>query len=229
MLAKLTMILFVAALITGFSAVSGFTDNQKSIVFPPDSKPYGLSYNEWSAKWWQWVLSIPANTNPMNDRTGQNCAVGQQGTVWFLVGTSGSVERTCTVPSGKGIFFIVLGGECSFNEYPNFKSASELSKCAVDSNNGGSNSLNAKVDGTPIQNLEKYRVQSQPFGVTYPSKPQFGSKSGPTTAVADGWYLMLHALSPGQHTIEFSGLHTPPPTTGSTTFVTQAVYHLTIR
>jgi hypothetical protein len=33
-------------------------------IYRPTSKPFGLSYDEWSAKWWQWVYSIPLETNP---------------------------------------------------------------------------------------------------------------------------------------------------------------------
>jgi hypothetical protein len=72
-----------------------------------DSGPYGLTYGEWSGKWWQWTLSIPTDVNPLNDKTGENCAKNQNDTqVWFLAGTyGGTAERTCTIPSGKAIFF----------------------------------------------------------------------------------------------------------------------------
>ena len=41
--------------------------NTSSNVFPVDSKPYGLTYGEWTAKWWQWALSIPKDINPAGD------------------------------------------------------------------------------------------------------------------------------------------------------------------
>src|SRR5437899_4468391 len=50
-------------------------------IHPINSKPYGLSYSEWSARWWQWVLQIPAATNPNLDATGVDCAEGQSGQV----------------------------------------------------------------------------------------------------------------------------------------------------
>src|SRR5438874_2855988 len=37
--------------------------NPKPGIHPPNSKPYGLSYGEWSAQWWQWSLQIPTATN----------------------------------------------------------------------------------------------------------------------------------------------------------------------
>src|SRR5438045_3460219 len=73
-------------------------------VHPPNSKPYGLSYGEWSARWWQWTLQIPLATNPNFDTTGAHCAEGQSGHVWFLAGWfpgahPPSVTRECTIPA----------------------------------------------------------------------------------------------------------------------------------
>src|SRR5213594_853400 len=56
-------------------------------VFRPGSSPYGVSYGAWSARWWQWALSIPKATNPILDTTGANCAQAQSGPAWFLAGT----------------------------------------------------------------------------------------------------------------------------------------------
>jgi hypothetical protein len=53
-------------------------------VFSADSKPYGLSYGEWTAKWWKWAYSVPKNVNPSYDDSGRYCSEGQSGPVWFL-------------------------------------------------------------------------------------------------------------------------------------------------
>ena len=37
---------------------------------PPESLPGGLSYQQWSAEWWQWAWSIPLSMNPFFDATG---------------------------------------------------------------------------------------------------------------------------------------------------------------
>ena len=80
-------------------------------VLPSDSKPYGHSYGEWGAMWWQWALSIPVSENPLFDETGEFAGVGQSGPVFFLAGVfnvSGTAERTITVPRGKALFFPLL-------------------------------------------------------------------------------------------------------------------------
>ena len=61
-------------------------------VFPADSKPYGLTYGEWTARFWQLVHSIPKPDSPGADTTGKNCALKQTGPVWFLPGTFGGTN-----------------------------------------------------------------------------------------------------------------------------------------
>ena len=41
--------------------------NPNPNVLPPNSNPFGLSYAEWSVKWWQWVFSLPATNSPILD------------------------------------------------------------------------------------------------------------------------------------------------------------------
>src|SRR5438477_4906306 len=70
---------------------------------------YGTTYGELSARWWQWLLSIPAAVNPNLDPSGANCALGQYDDVWFLAGAfGGTAARTCPVPAGKPIFFPLI-------------------------------------------------------------------------------------------------------------------------
>src|SRR6476659_4355633 len=81
---------FVFVLITGISFLFPFAYGSSSnlTMYSVDSKPYGLSYGEWTAKWWQWLYSIQREVNPANDDTGKNCAQDQSGPVWFLAGST---------------------------------------------------------------------------------------------------------------------------------------------
>jgi hypothetical protein len=94
-------------------------------VLPPASKPYGLTYAQWSARWWQWAFSIPGSVNPLFDTTGEQCGQGQSGPVWFLAGLffapptlPNTADRTCTVPAGKALFFPVANNECDSTPPP---------------------------------------------------------------------------------------------------------------
>ena len=94
---------------TASSVLAGGGNEHKAQVFPPQSHPYGHSYSEWSAAWWQWAYSIPVGVNPILDSTGENAAVGQDGPVWFLAGNyGGETVREVSVPAGKALFFPIM-------------------------------------------------------------------------------------------------------------------------
>src|SRR4051794_22907267 len=106
-------------LVVAPGAAARASTNLNPGVLPPVSTPYGLTYAQWSARWWQWAFSIPGPVNPLIDTTGAQCAQGQSGNVWFLAGlwvdpplVPNTAVRTCTVPSGKALFFPVANIEC---------------------------------------------------------------------------------------------------------------------
>lgn len=180
-----------------------------SAVLPPASMPYGMSYGEWSALWWQWALGISVSNHPLLDLGG--CEVGQSGPVWFLGGafTGTATTRECTAPSGKAIFFPILNAECSTVEAPPFYGGNEeeLRSCAIafmDYTDFGS--LRASVDGQEIANLNGYRFTSPMFDFTLPADNLMGLPAGTAgSSVSDGVWLMLTPLSAGRHTIHFEG------------------------
>jgi hypothetical protein len=108
----------IAAVFPAVLLLTAATGSAQSFVAPPESLPGGLSYQQWSAKWWQWVWSTPISINPLFDTTGIDCAVNQSktGPVWFLAGTSGTdATRNCIVPAGRMIFFPIIN---LGNDYP---------------------------------------------------------------------------------------------------------------
>jgi hypothetical protein len=197
-------------------------------VYPLDSKPYGLGYRDLSAKWWQWVLPIPSDVNPMNDPTGKNCNQNQKGPVWYLAGTgAGPTVRECTIPAGKSIFSPIYVTECSFAEYPQLKTLAALHSCAVNLNQG--TTLLVSVDGKNLQMLDSYRASSLPFGFTFPVKNVFGAPRGPTQAVSDGWFIFLEPLKPGNHVIHQVGSNIGNPTTGTQSYINDVTFHLLVK
>ncbi len=187
-------------------------------IAPPQSMPYGKSYAEWSAAWWQWALALPVTQNPFFDGATedtygqcQNGANGQSGPVWFLAGVinvSGTAVRACTVPTGKALFFPVINSECSTIEDPPFHGDNyqELAECAPQYHAGG---LFAEIDGVPVKNLESYFFLSPMFDVQIPADNVWG-KPGPATgkSVSYGSWLMVRPLSRGTHVIHFGGTYT---------------------
>lgn len=179
-------------------------------IFPPQSQPYGKSYNEWVVNWWQWVLSIPADRNPLIDETGESAGEGQRGPVWFVAGTFGnSVERSYPVPAGKALFVPVFNwifGAGAFDCDPSNPGVPcvvcELEQLAA-ANTKAADVLEVSVDGVPVQNIRRYEASSPgPFAIRYPENSVVGLPAGRYFPnLADGYWLMLKPLPPGTHEI----------------------------
>ncbi|WP_152038195.1 hypothetical protein [Paraburkholderia hospita] len=225
-------LLIVASIIStmfGIRSIGAFADNQNPDVVPPQQSVDGMTYGQWSAQWWEWLLAIPYGKNLPNPSfysTGHHCSVNQSGRVWFLTeptsGTmgSGAVEQ-CKVPTGSYILIPLLTAECSSRETaPTFiptpcsddTSCRACAKTLADSILPGS--LVASVDGTPVTGLQSsstpFPVQSPLFYFTMPERNWFSAEgdmtpAGEGFAVSDGYWLMIKPLSVGTHTIHVEG------------------------
>ena len=175
-------------------------------IFPPESKPYGLSYEQHVKNFWKWIISIPQDKNPWGDQTGENCAIGQletnSSTLFYLSGNGGGKsERTCTLSAGKSLFIPVSPMEISDKEAPN-RSIEELHKIAKKDQDSVT-SLYLKINDKEYtrQDLSKYRISTEEFEVTFPKNAIFGATEGISKAVADGYYVITQPLEKGNYTI----------------------------
>lgn len=191
-----------------YSTLAPAAASSSSNIFPPDSKPYGLTYDEHAQNFWKWLLSIPASDSPMDDTKGDKCTVGQTDTnssVFYLGPGEGKIERTCTVPAGKGLLVPVMEVEQSDKEIPG--ASVEILTDAAKKDQDSVNSLYLKIDNEEYtyDDLLKYRIQpTEPFQVIFPDNGIFGvAEGGPSQVVADGWYIITEPLAPGNHTVHF--------------------------
>jgi hypothetical protein len=229
----ITLFAVVIAIINSLSGIPSVHAQQDSAsgilgVFPPDSEPYGMTYGEWTAKWWQWVFSMPEAANPTIDDTGRNCANNQIGPVWFLAGTGGgAVTRECTIPSDKGILIPIINVACDSATDPSLDTEAELRACAkADQDTVIGKEIT--VDGLNIGNLDSYRFQSPLFNLTFPENNIAGIAPQTAKAVSEGFWILLEPLSPGSHEIHFKGLLGDPTATGTTNFALDVRYLLTV-
>jgi hypothetical protein len=217
------------------SAVAGSSSVK---IFPPESKPYGLTYSDHIKNFWKWALAIPDNENPVNDQTGQKCTAGQSNTtgesntnssVFYLTLNNGGIsERTCTVPAGRGLFIPVMQVEWSDKEAPG-ASVEELSKSAR-KDQDSVNSLYLKIGNKEynFDELNKYRIHTDPFDVVFADNGIYGVKEGgPSKVVADGRYVITEPLPKGNHTVHYkSSLICPDPDCAEPNFAQDIKYNI---
>jgi hypothetical protein len=205
-----------------------YAQSNNAGVFPIDSTPYGFSYSEWSAKWWQWFLAIPQDQTPADDATGERCAINQNDPdVWHLTGSFGeNVERECDILSGKAILVNIIASECSTGEYPELQTEAQLRKCATEVT--APKIVKTSFDGIELQDLGNYTFTSPMFTANFPENNVFGATPGPTQAVSWGYFVMFEPPSIGRHELRFSQLIPEDPVTGSPGFAYDITYHLNI-
>ena len=156
------------------------------------------------------------------------------GSVWFLGGSFAThpvpggvlatASRTGTVPAGKALFVSLLTTEASAAAGDGFNqtqlSASAISKIAPPTG------LAVELDGQPVNHLEFYQFESPLF--TWGPLPAGNVLGDPvkfpagltSPSVTDGYYLMFQPLSPGSHTLHFTG--------GLPGFSVDITYHLRV-
>lgn len=219
--------------------------NVNPAVSPVNASALGATYGEWSAKFWQWNFSMPVEHHPLFETA--DCSAGQTGNLWFLGGTAASFEqidqgngvilgtatRTCTVPPGTWLFIPLVNAECSTlpGDHPGFGTTeADLRACATYFTNFVNlSTMTASLDGVPITALNQYRAGSPLFSIgPLPANNIAGAPAGSTaTAVSDGYYLMLHPLSVGQHILKFHA-ELDLRSIGGSDFVQDITYIITV-
>jgi hypothetical protein len=191
---------------------SVYADSANAGVVALNAKPGGLTYGDWTVKFWQWLLSINKDKNPITDQTGRYCGEGQNSSsaVFFLsFSTSGGAVRSCNIPMGKFIMIPVNVVECSFAEFK-VKTEGELHTCAREDESSNPIAF-LSVDGKQITKLLDYRIHSRAFDINLP-KDSVIDVSGHTRAVSDGYWILLQPLKLGMHNIHFKASLTNPTT-----------------
>jgi hypothetical protein len=177
-----------------------------SLLYSPNSKPHGTTLPKWTIKWWRWLLSLPRESNPATDISGQ-CSMLRQDdpNVWFLAGTfGGSVIRQCTIPFGKSVLMPIINYECSFADEPSITTARELElKCSSEIND--IKHLTVMIDESTLGNLAHYRVRSPVFSIDLQENNILGVEPGYTQMTSDGFWIFLKPLGIGKHTVRSLG------------------------
>ena len=166
-------------------------------VHPVDSKPFGLSYEEWTEKWWKWLLSIPKERSPSMDFTGANANENQTDpNVFFLCqtieGEESTPHRSIRIPTSKDILVPIMNWVSVL--HVNGETDEELIKCATERMDV-IKELTMSINGVKLDmELRNFRVKSRVFDFILPEKNVFDLPSGFTRLVSDGYWLLFHPL-----------------------------------
>jgi hypothetical protein len=194
------------------STLAADRDDDDVAWFGINAKPYGVSYSEWSARWWQHMVSTPSGDNSLIDAGGNKCSTGQSGPVWLLAGNLGGVsQRNCDVPAGTALYFPIYNFIGANTPNVCFQDANDLSVADLRAQGKGFvdavTSLNVELDDKPIPRLFDRRYRSTAFSLTVPSDNVFnaGCEGLPrgiySPAIDEGYYVMLKPLPVGKHVL----------------------------
>jgi hypothetical protein len=161
---------------------------------PPNPNPFGVSLEEWTVRWWRWLLSIPKETSPASDYTGGNAAVGQsEPYVFFLCQTIEGVRscptRRITIPRGQSVFMPLINWISIL--HINGETDEELIKVA----NQKMDSIKALefiINGQPcVLDRRKLRYTSRVFKISLPEDNILDAAPGMTRCCSDGYWLFF--------------------------------------
>lgn len=161
---------------------------------------------DWGAKWWQWSFSFKRSKSPVSDLSGELCAMGQEGSVWFLAGSysTSPVLRKCIVPHGKKIFFPVINS--MYYSPRNISSTCESAVSGVKKQTEYPSNLFVSINGKEIENPYLHREASKkcfdPFKKLLPDGSQ---RSWAYPGASDGYWIALDSLAVGNHILKFGG------------------------
>ena len=191
-------------------------------LFHTNSRPYGLSYTEWTERWWKWAFSIAKEDNPIVDETGENCEKGQDGPVWYLAGTTGKTfhaKRSCIIPSQKSVLFPIIVSLFFQSEKPSMSRKELVTFTAKDIDQ--TSMLDVVVDDFSLRELSRYRVQSF-FNLDFVIEDNIWNiESRSDKAASDGYWVFLKPLGVGNHKINFQGIEP--------NFKTKVSYNITVK
>jgi hypothetical protein len=204
---------------------------QHSPVFPPQANPYGKTYGEWAAAYFETEFS--------NVWDPDACSSGRIGNVEVLQATlGGSDEWECEVRAGTAFLFPVITAfflcptDCGPGGAAPNGTVQELRDAAASAIDDVEITMECDIDGVSVQDLTAYRSQSPVFdgqivaGCLFNAVAPEAFPVGPYgPAVTDGYFLIVRPLSPGEHTIHFHAIVGPIT---EPLFETESTHHITV-
>jgi len=198
-----------AILVATVGTFSAYGTSSSPSTFLKGSTPYGVPYEDWMTKWWQWNMQLPKDQHPqLLGSTLNKCLVGESGNVSFLTQSlQGKTEYSCTIPAGNAIMIPISTGECTSDEAKSSIPA-DMMKCATEGNKYLT--FDVTVDGVRLNGLDQNDARSKVFNMTVPENNFLELKPGQWNAVTGGYFAFLKPLPIGNHEVSISARVTNP-------------------
>lgn len=181
-----------------------------AIDYPKGSE----DWQEWVRKWWDSMLIIPKNSNPIDDSTGQNFENFNQPEddkdVWFLAGNlGGTSKRKIKVKKGKALFFPEVNfigckdprmGDTQRFAFGSVEDSLYLKNNHPDPEKDAREDITASEKSTKVdyEGPVKQRIRKRvtlPFWTTKFGKPPvMGGADGVAECVSDGFWVFTEPL-----------------------------------
>jgi hypothetical protein len=167
----------------------------------PNEVIAGSTYGEWTARYWQWLLSIPKEVNPYYDKTGKNAHQQQSGPVFFLANApeNSSVHRVvnkmCDVPKPRAMLCPV--DTCLFTSIENPNLTTQQLRLKAIRQRAQVKMVAATINNEPMtSDLQEHRVDSPVFNIQLRANNILGIQVEPnqvvsTIGVSDGYWIMM--------------------------------------
>jgi hypothetical protein len=203
-------IIGAVALVSAMTANFAKADNDRDCkprIAPPNSQPQGLSYNEWEMLALQWYFSTPTTVEKPPGRvichmvvpppagfTGVTIPLTLEADQWLLV----PIWFTAWANT-PGDFGYDHPWSTPYEGYPTYEAwARDQLKAWVDTQVPPTST----IDGKPVQNLDKYRMQTGLFELTLPTDNAWGILAGTYgPCFGEGWFAIIRPMKPGKHTV----------------------------
>lgn len=181
-------------------------------VLGAHEKVAGRSQADYAIAWWQWVMRLPDGVRAYQDLSGAQCALNQEGPVWFLAGTEGTVrvQRQCAVPADRHLFLPVIA--LLAHASPGKPLDCRQAQARVRATNDHLAQAQVLLDGRVIADIGAHRLRDRGCFDAFKGAQYVERHASYLPAATDGYWLMLAPLPAGLHRLSVKARYDSPGT-----------------